>query len=37
MAGQAIDHNVFTMNLIVGTREDIGARRYAGLRYEQQY
>ncbi|WP_203689726.1 DUF1963 domain-containing protein [Streptomyces sp. SID12488] len=37
MAGQAIDHNVFTMNLIVGTREDIASRRYADLRYEQQY
>jgi hypothetical protein len=36
MAGQAIDYDVFTMNLIVGTREDIAARRYAGLRYEQQ-
>ncbi|MFD9001444.1 DUF1963 domain-containing protein [Streptomyces sp. NPDC059582] len=36
MAGQAIDYDVFTMNLIVGTREDIAARRYVGLRYEQQ-
>ncbi|MCX5173257.1 YwqG family protein [Streptomyces antibioticus] len=36
MAGQAIDYEVFTMNLIVGTREDIAARRYADLRYEQQ-
>ncbi|WP_327405933.1 YwqG family protein [Streptomyces sp. NBC_01288] len=36
LAGQAIDHNVFTMNLIVGTREDIAAREYAGLQYEQQ-
>ncbi|MGW0831580.1 DUF1963 domain-containing protein [Streptomyces prunicolor] len=35
-AGQAIDYDVFTMNLIVGTREDIAAGRYAGLRYEQQ-
>ncbi|MFH9969254.1 hypothetical protein ACH4PR_49785 [Streptomyces mirabilis] len=25
MAGQAIDYNVFTMNLIVGTRENIAA------------
>ncbi|MFD8001577.1 hypothetical protein [Streptomyces mirabilis] len=37
MAGQAIDYNVFTMNLIVGTREDIAAGEYVGLRYEQQY
>lgn len=36
LAGQAIDDNVCTMNLIVGTREDIAARRYAGLGYEQQ-
>ncbi|QIY99412.1 DUF1963 domain-containing protein [Streptomyces sp. S1D4-11] len=36
MAGQAIDYEVFTMNLIVGTREDIAARQYGGLRYEQQ-
>lgn len=36
IAGQAIDHGVFTLNLIVGTREDIAARHYANLRYEQQ-
>ncbi len=36
MAGQAIDYNVFTMNLIVGTREDIAARRYSSLQYDQQ-
>ncbi|WP_405543468.1 YwqG family protein [Streptomyces phaeochromogenes] len=36
MAGQAIDYNVFTMNLIVGTQEDIAARRYADLQYDQQ-
>ncbi|MGW4136540.1 hypothetical protein ACWELV_07070 [Streptomyces mirabilis] len=36
MAGQAIDYNVFTMNLIVGTRENIAAGEYVGLRYEQQ-
>lgn len=36
LAGQAIDYNVFTMNLIVGTREDIAARRYADLQYDQQ-
>lgn len=36
LAGQAIDYEVCTMNLIVGTREDIAAGRYAELRYEQQ-
>lgn len=36
LAGQAIDYNVFTMNLIVGTREGIAAREYDGLQYEQQ-
>ncbi|MFS8204254.1 DUF1963 domain-containing protein [Streptomyces sp. CWNU-52B] len=36
LAGQAIDYDVYTMNLIVGTRQDIAARRYAGLQYEQQ-
>ncbi|MFD9188187.1 DUF1963 domain-containing protein [Streptomyces phaeochromogenes] len=36
LAGQAIDYNVFTMNLIVGTRGDIAARRFAGLQYDQQ-
>ncbi|WP_329244373.1 YwqG family protein [Streptomyces sp. NBC_01478] len=36
LAGQAVDYTVCTMNLIVGTREDIAAGRYAGLRYEQQ-
>lgn len=36
LAGQAIDYDVCTMNLIVGTREDIAARRYADLQYEQQ-
>ncbi|UIX30776.1 DUF1963 domain-containing protein [Streptomyces sp. GQFP] len=36
LAGQAIDYDVCTMNLIVGTREDIAARRYDGLQFEQQ-
>ncbi|MEV2232903.1 DUF1963 domain-containing protein [Streptomyces phaeochromogenes] len=36
LAGQAIDYNVFTMTLIVGTREDIAARRFAVLQYDQQ-
>ncbi|MFI6280498.1 hypothetical protein [Streptomyces sp. NPDC050988] len=35
-AGQAIDYDVCTMNLIVGTREVIAARRYADLQYDQQ-
>ncbi|MEU9185543.1 DUF1963 domain-containing protein [Streptomyces sp. NPDC048484] len=34
--GQAIDYDVFTMNLIVGTRQDIAARQYASLQYDQQ-
>ncbi|MFE9680774.1 DUF1963 domain-containing protein [Streptomyces sp. NPDC006285] len=37
VAGQAVDYGVFTMNLIVGTHEDIARRQYAGLQYEQQY
>ncbi|MFJ3415113.1 DUF1963 domain-containing protein [Streptomyces sp. NPDC086082] len=36
LAGQAVDHDVFTMNLIVGTREEIAAGEYDGLVYEQQ-
>jgi hypothetical protein len=36
LPGQAVDYDVFTMNLIVGPREDIAARRFGGLRYEQQ-
>ncbi|MFF3712374.1 DUF1963 domain-containing protein [Streptomyces phaeochromogenes] len=36
LAGQAIDYDVCTMNLIVGTREVIAARRYADLQYDQQ-
>ncbi|MFJ1967214.1 DUF1963 domain-containing protein [Streptomyces sp. NPDC087903] len=36
LAGQAIDYQVFTMNLIVGTREDLATRQYVGLQYEQQ-
>ncbi|MHC3470785.1 DUF1963 domain-containing protein [Streptomyces sp. 7R007] len=34
--GQAIDDDVYTLTLIVGTREDIAARRYDSLQYEQQ-
>lgn len=34
--GQSIDLNVYTQTLIVGTREDIAARRYHTLQFEQQ-
>ncbi|CAM5646429.1 hypothetical protein GCM10010378_60990 [Streptomyces viridochromogenes] len=34
--GQAIDLNVYTQTLVVGTREDIAARRYGALAFEQQ-
>ncbi|WP_181805834.1 DUF1963 domain-containing protein [Streptomyces shenzhenensis] len=34
--GQSIDPNVYTQTLIVGTREDIAARRYEALKFEQQ-
>lgn len=36
IAGNGLDHNLFTLNLIVGTREDITAGRWESLRYEQQ-
>ncbi|WP_280885946.1 DUF1963 domain-containing protein [Streptomyces sp. LBL] len=36
MPGQAIDYNVYTLNLIVGAPEDIAARRYTDLQYDQQ-
>lgn len=34
--GQSIDRHVYTQTLIVGTREDIAARRYEALEFEQQ-
>ncbi|MFE6522967.1 DUF1963 domain-containing protein [Streptomyces sp. NPDC057794] len=34
--GQSIDLGVFTQTLVVGTREDIAARRYGALEFEQQ-
>lgn len=34
--GQSIDLDVYTQTLVVGTREDIAARRYEGLEFEQQ-
>ncbi|MEU0675539.1 DUF1963 domain-containing protein [Streptomyces sp. NPDC006172] len=36
VAGQAIDPDVFTLNLITGTRHDIAERRYTALTYTQQ-
>ncbi|MFJ4620744.1 hypothetical protein [Streptomyces sp. NPDC088812] len=36
IAGQAIDYDVYTLNLITGTRQDIAARRYTALEYTQQ-
>ncbi|EFL20300.1 hypothetical protein SSOG_00012 [Streptomyces himastatinicus ATCC 53653] len=36
IAGQAIDHDVYTLNLITGTRQDIAARGYTALEYTQQ-
>ncbi|AYC36056.1 hypothetical protein DWG14_00264 [Streptomyces griseorubiginosus] len=34
--GQSIDLDVYTQTLIVGTRQDIAARRYEALEFEQQ-
>ena len=34
--GQSIDLDVYTQTLITGTREDIAARRYHALQFEQQ-
>lgn len=34
--GQSIDRHVYTQTLIVGTREDIAARRFNALEFEQQ-
>ncbi len=31
-----VDHDLFTLNLVVGTREDITAGRWEELWYEQQ-
>ncbi|WP_246884724.1 DUF1963 domain-containing protein [Streptomyces sp. GESEQ-4] len=36
IAGQAIDDDVPTMNLIVGTPKDIATQQYSKLQYEQQ-
>lgn len=37
IAGNGVDHDLFTLNLIVGTHEDIAAGRWTELEYEQQY
>ncbi|MFE2645371.1 hypothetical protein ACFXDO_22800 [Streptomyces nigra] len=34
--GQSIDRHVYAQTLMVGTREDIAARRYDALEFEQQ-
>ena len=36
IAGNGVDHNLFTLNLVVGTREDIAAGLWEGLQFEQQ-
>ncbi|MBP2334854.1 hypothetical protein JOF41_001032 [Saccharothrix coeruleofusca] len=35
--GNAVDHRLYTLNLVVGTREDIATGRWGDLRCEQQY
>lgn len=35
--GNGVDHGLFTLNLAVGTREDIAAGRWEELEWEQQY
>lgn len=37
IAANGVDHSLFTLNLAVGTREDIAARRWEELVWEQQY
>ncbi|MFR0355066.1 DUF1963 domain-containing protein [Streptomyces sediminimaris] len=37
IAGNGVDQGLFTLNLIVGAREDIAAGRWDELQYEQQY
>ncbi|MEU0056489.1 hypothetical protein [Streptomyces sp. NPDC006334] len=36
VAGQVVDPDAYTLNLITGTRQDIAARRYTALTYTQQ-
>ncbi|MCS7477785.1 YwqG family protein [Umezawaea endophytica] len=36
IAGNGVDHQLFTLNLVVGTSEDISARKWGELRFEQQ-
>ncbi|WP_234332085.1 DUF1963 domain-containing protein [Streptomyces sp. NRRL F-5650] len=35
--GQGVDNSLYTQTLILGGREDIAARRFESLRYEQEY
>ncbi|MDH6218065.1 hypothetical protein M2283_005397 [Streptomyces pseudovenezuelae] len=35
--GDAVKYGIYTLNLVVGTREDIAAGRFENLEYEQQY
>lgn len=37
ISGNGVDYDLFTLNMIVGTREDIAAGRWENLQYEQQY
>ncbi|MEU8789300.1 DUF1963 domain-containing protein [Streptomyces sp. NPDC048643] len=36
ISGNGVDHGLFTLNLIVGTRQDIAAGRWQNLHFEQQ-
>ncbi|MFE9808628.1 DUF1963 domain-containing protein [Streptomyces sp. NPDC005227] len=36
ISGNGVDHGLFTLNLMVGTREDIAAGRWENLHFEQQ-
>ncbi|MET7745401.1 DUF1963 domain-containing protein [Streptomyces sp. NPDC005385] len=37
ISGNGVDHGLFTLNLITGTRQDIAAGRWENLHFEQQY
>ncbi|MFJ4892456.1 DUF1963 domain-containing protein [Streptomyces sp. NPDC088788] len=36
ISGNGVDHGLFTLNLVVGTRQDIAAGRWENLHFEQQ-
>ncbi len=36
ISGNGVDHGLFTLNLVVGTRQDIAAGRWGNLHFEQQ-